>query len=96
MSLEKILSKVEIAKEEAGRLKDEINVIAVSKVQPLIRIKKVLDSNTYILGNEVNKFEKSFSKYIGTKYSVGVSSGTDALILALKSLRQLKNMSMIL
>ena len=50
------------------------------------RIKKVLDSNTYILGNEVNKFEKSFSKYIGTKYSVGVSSGTDALILALKSI----------
>ena len=40
MSLEKILSKVEIAKEEAGRLKDEINVIAVSKVQPLARIKK--------------------------------------------------------
>ena len=50
MSLEKILSKVEIAKEEAGRLKDEINVIAVSKVQPLIRIKKVLEKGHRVFG----------------------------------------------
>ena len=46
MSLEKILSKVETAKKDSGRLNDKINVIAVSKVQPLARIKKVLERRT--------------------------------------------------
>ena len=50
------------------------------------RIKKVLESNSYILGKEVENFERNFSKYLGVKYSVGVSSGTDALILALQSI----------
>ena len=50
------------------------------------RIKKVLESNSYILGKEVESFEKNFSKYIGIKYSAGVSNGTDAIILALKSI----------
>tara|TARA_B100000787_G_C16199029_1_gene303339 strand:- start:2573 stop:3670 length:1098 start_codon:yes stop_codon:yes gene_type:complete len=51
-----------------------------------IKIKKVLNSNRYILGNEVRIFERNFSKYLSVKYSVGVSSGTDALIIALKTL----------
>ena len=50
------------------------------------KIKKVLESNSYILGKEVENFEKNFSKYLGMKYSVGVSSGTDAIILALQSI----------
>jgi dTDP-4-amino-4,6-dideoxygalactose transaminase len=50
------------------------------------KIKKILNSNSYILGNEVEKFEKNFSKYLGNKFSVGVSNGTDALILALQAI----------
>ncbi len=50
------------------------------------KIRDVLNSNSYILGNEVKKFEKNFSKYLGIKYSLGVSNGTDALILALKAI----------
>jgi len=50
------------------------------------KIRGVLNSNSYILGNEVKKFEKNFSKYLGTKYSLGVSNGTDALILALRAI----------
>ena len=50
------------------------------------KIKTVLNSNSYILGNEVNKFEKNFSKYLGIKYSIGVSNGTDAIILALQAI----------
>jgi len=50
------------------------------------KIKTVLNSNSYILGNEVNKFEKNFSKYLGIKYSVGVSNGTDAIIIALQAI----------
>ena len=49
------------------------------------KINDVLNSNSYILGNEVRQFENRFSKYLGLKYSVGVSNGTDALILSLKA-----------
>ena len=49
-------------------------------------IKRVLESGWYILGEEVKKFEKEFADFIGTKYSIGVASGTDALFLALKAL----------
>ena len=49
------------------------------------KIKNVLNSNSYILGKEVESFEKNFSKYLGVKYSIGVSNGTDAIILALKA-----------
>ena len=40
----------------------------------------------YILGSEVTNFEKSFANYCQTKYGVGVNSGTDAILLALKAL----------
>jgi dTDP-4-amino-4,6-dideoxygalactose transaminase len=49
-------------------------------------IYRVLNSGTYILGNEVKSFEKEFAEYIGTSYCVGVASGTDAIFLALKAL----------
>lgn len=45
----------------------------------------VLRGSTYILGEKVKLFEKEFAKYIGTKYSVGVGNGTDAITLALMS-----------
>lgn len=46
---------------------------------------KVLNSGSYILGKEVNLFEKSFSKYLKVKNVIGVSSGTAALSLALRA-----------
>jgi dTDP-4-amino-4,6-dideoxygalactose transaminase len=52
----------------------------------LRNIKKVLESGNYILGPQVKKLEKNFAKYCGSKYAIGVKNGTDALILALKSL----------
>lgn len=48
-------------------------------------IAKVLDSGRYILGNEVNSFEKEFAYYIGVNYAFGVGSGTEALHIALKA-----------
>ena len=47
---------------------------------------KVMVSGNFILGNNVKKFEDEFCKFIGTKYAVGVGSGTDALYLSLKYL----------
>lgn len=46
-------------------------------------IQKVLESGTVILGEEVEKFENTFSSYVGKKFGVGVGSGTDALLLSL-------------
>jgi dTDP-4-amino-4,6-dideoxygalactose transaminase len=49
-------------------------------------INRVLNSGTYILGAEVEAFERAFAEYCGGGHGMGVASGTDALILALKAL----------
>lgn len=46
----------------------------------------VLDSGWFILGKSVSKFEAEFASYCGTKNCIGLASGLDALVLALKSL----------
>ena len=45
----------------------------------------LLDSGWYILGKKVESFEKAFASYCGTKYCIGVASGLEALMLALRS-----------
>ena len=45
----------------------------------------VLESGRYILGPEVEQFEKEFAAWIKTPFCVGVASGTDALALALRA-----------
>lgn len=49
-------------------------------------IKQVVDSGDFILGKELHSFEEEFASYIGTKYCVGVASGTDAIFLSLLAL----------
>ena len=49
-------------------------------------IKRVLESGNFIGGEEVEGFENEMAKFCGTKYAVGVNSGTDALFLSLKAL----------
>ena len=49
-------------------------------------IQKVLESGWFILGKETEKFEEEFSSYVGTKFGVGVNSGSDALYLAVKAI----------
>ncbi len=56
-------------------------------IKPKIRsaLNKVLESGSFVLGEEVELFEKEFASYCGTKYCLGVNSGTSALHLALLS-----------
>ena len=50
----------------------------------------------FILGKNVEKFEKKFSKLANVKYSIGCATGTDALILSIKALRLKKNHEVII
>lgn len=45
-----------------------------------------LESGHFILGPQVVKFEESIASYLGMKYAIGLASGTDALVLALRAL----------
>lgn len=46
---------------------------------------RVLDSGWFVLGEQVKVFEEEFAAYCGTKYCLGVASGLDALVLALRA-----------
>lgn len=46
----------------------------------------VLRSGWYVLGNNVQEFEKEFAKSIGSKYCVGVDNGTNAIKLGIQAL----------
>ncbi|AGX45289.1 DegT/DnrJ/EryC1/StrS family aminotransferase [Clostridium saccharobutylicum] len=48
--------------------------------------KEVLSSAGYIMGKNVTEFEKEFAEYVGVKHAISVGNGTDALVIALKSL----------
>jgi len=47
---------------------------------------EVLSSAQYIMSDNVKQFENEFNEYLGSKHSISVANGTDALIIALKAL----------
>lgn len=50
------------------------------------KVLEVISSQRFILGEEVKSFEKEIADYIGSRHAVGVSSGTDALMISLMAL----------
>lgn len=52
----------------------------------LAAITRVVDSQSLVLGAEVKAFEADLADYMGLEHAVGVSSGTDALLVALMAL----------
>ena len=62
-------------KEQADELRDEL----------LAATARVLDSGWFVLGQEVEAFEREFAAWSGSAHAVGVASGTDALTLALRA-----------
>ena len=63
-------------KTQYAQIKDEIKQA----------INEVLESQRFILGPKVLELEKEIAAYSQCKYALGVSSGTDALLLALMAL----------
>ncbi len=62
-----------------------------AQIKPLrkeidIAIANVIDKHHFILGEEARKLEEQIAKYCNIKYAIGVSSGTDAIVLSLKAL----------
>ena len=49
-------------------------------------VKKVFGRGQFILGSEVERFEAAFADVCGTRFTLGLNSGTDALFLTLKAL----------
>lgn len=56
-------------------IKDEVNRA----------IRRVIDRQIFALGEELDSLEKEVAGYCGTKFAVGVASGTDAIVLALRA-----------
>ncbi len=46
---------------------------------------RVLAAGSYVLGPEVEKFEREYANYCGVRHAVGVGNGTDAVELALRA-----------
>ncbi|MCX7795647.1 MAG: DegT/DnrJ/EryC1/StrS family aminotransferase [bacterium] len=63
-------------KRQYQNLKMEINQI----------LQEVMERGQFILGENVTSLESEVSTYCGTKYAIGVASGTDALLLSLRAL----------
>jgi len=56
------------------------------RAELLQAFERVLDSGQYILGKEVEQFERAGAALAGARHGVGVASGTDAILLALMAL----------
>ena len=52
----------------------------------MTRISEIFERGDFVLGETLKEFEKNFASYCQTDYAIGVANGTDAIILALKSL----------
>ncbi len=60
----------------------------IAPLRPLIdaRVAEVLDAAIYILGPQVDAFEREFADYLGVRHVVSVANGTDAITIALQAL----------
>ena len=63
-------------KPQYAAIKDEIQTA----------INRVCDSQYFIMGSEVQAFEQDLATYCQTEFALGVSSGTDALLLAMMAI----------
>ncbi len=60
---------------QTGPIRDEV----------LAALTRIVDSQQFILGEEVRRVEERLAEYCGAKFAIGCASGSDALLLALKA-----------
>src|SRR3989338_8407228 len=84
----------EINEKKINETKEEVKVkyinlpLQFSSIRSEIikKITEICESGDFILGNELNNFEKSFEEYCECKHAIGVANGTDALMLSMVAL----------
>src|ERR1700726_1198333 len=59
---------------------------ATIKEQTLAAVERVLESQQFIMGPEVEKFEAEVARFVGCTFAIGCASGSDALLLPLMAL----------
>ncbi len=61
---------------------------SLDRYKPLLteRMTAVVEDGRYILGPEVEAFEREFADYLGARHCIGVANGTDALAVGLRAL----------
>ena len=64
---------------------DLVTEHAPYRAELVAAFEKVLDSGRFVLGPEVEAFEQEIGKWIGVPHAIGVSNGSDALLLALQA-----------
>jgi dTDP-3-amino-3,4,6-trideoxy-alpha-D-glucose transaminase len=65
---------------------DTVTPLAPLRTELRAAIERVLDSERYILGPEVQAFERELAAYLGCEHAVGVANGTEAITIALRAL----------
>lgn len=75
----------------------DVNPINKSTENSIFKeLKKIITAKNFILGKNTEIFEKNFSRFENYNYGIGCSSGTDALILSLRSLNLRANDEIIM
>ncbi len=73
--------------QRSGKLKVQLLDLAAQykkiRKEALEEVKKVCDSQHYVLGKNVAALESELAAYCGTEFGIGVASGTDAILLSL-------------
>jgi len=70
-----MMNFIDLARQQA-RIKDKIDA----------GIQQVLSHGRYIMGPEIAQMETKLAEFVGTKHCISVSSGTDALVIAMMAL----------
>ena len=75
----------------------DVNPFSVSEQSKINKsLLSTVKKGDFILGKNVEKFEKKFSKLANVKFSIGCATGTDALILSIKALNLKKKHEVII
>jgi dTDP-4-amino-4,6-dideoxygalactose transaminase len=65
---------------------DSSTPLAPLKSELRAAVERVLDSGRFVLGPEVQAFEREFAEWCGTGHAIGVANGTDAITIALRAM----------
>jgi dTDP-3-amino-3,4,6-trideoxy-alpha-D-glucose transaminase len=76
----------ELATTTTVRFFDPARTYAAQRDELRAAFESVMESDRLVLGAEVEQFEREFGALIGSRYAIGVASGTDAIELALRAL----------